>query len=744
MTDRAQQTLRLAQNQWRRASLWPYAWLAALIAVAVAAGSVYWHWPSWLGIACAAAISAALLLDRNWRLSSAELCRRLDGRYPRLQDSSQLLRAAPEALAPLAQLQRQRVATALEEILQRGALKGFQPAWHRSQLAHAAGACLGLLLFVAVDSLPQRQTAATPPLARELAAVESLAIVEAVTEIQPPAYTGLPQQRQSLQISAVEGARITWKIELDGAADGLTMLAAEQEFVFEPAETRPSRHWQLTRIVAAADFYQLALHSGGGQKLLPEIHNIEIRPDRAPEFAFDYPRDNVTVASSDVDNSAALLQVSVEVADDFEVTETELLITLASGSGENVRFRNDTVRLEPSESTGSSKRYRFSVPVARYDIEPGDELYWYLQARDNRAPQANVAKSQHFIVRWPQEEIFGLSDAEGMAIKVLPEYFRSQRQLIIDTEALLAEQEQLGAQEFRKRAESLAYEQNLLRMRYGRFLGEEDSALEHAGDAHGEAAAGEHGEDHKRQHAEEHTAEHDGGHDAAQGTAPVQFGDATGVVAAAGHQHDSSEHATLFDPQTKELLRSALNAMWSSWRELSVIEPRASLPYQHTALRYIKEVQQASRIYLQRVGFEPPPLDETRRLSGELEEVAPPGVTAAVSLGEREEILTLLQRVRSGEALSEDIAADLQQLPSVRAQMQAQPQLPLELSKALRLYRQQAACRDCRQQLAALLYQLLPEPRAKPSLPRLRSAAGEFDTWLRAQRDGGADAEVRR
>ncbi|SHF36794.1 hypothetical protein SAMN04487965_2051 [Microbulbifer donghaiensis] len=736
VTELARRILGRAHNRWRHGSLRPYLWLSLPVGAAVAAGTAYLQWPSWLAVACVIVISVALLLDRNWRLSSAELCQRLDRCYPQMQDSSQLLRAAPETLAPLARLQRQRVATALQDILQRGELKEFRPAWHRSQLANAAGACLGLLLFVALDGLPQRHATETVSTTPNSIAPQSIAIAKAVTEIQPPAYTKLPHQTQALQVTAVEGARITWQIELDGAADGLSMLAAEEEFDFAPADILPSRRWQLTRTVTAADFYQLAVDSDGEQKLLPEIHNIEIQPDRAPEFSFDYPRDNVTVVSTGVNDSSALLQVSVEVADDFRVSDTELLITLASGSGENVRFRNDAIKLQPSEDTGKKKRYRFSIPVTRYDIEPGDELYWFLQARDNRAPQANVVKSQHFIVRWPHEEIFGLSDAEGMAIKVLPEYFRSQRQLIIDTEALLAEQEQLAPAKFRARAESLAYEQNLLRMRYGRFLGEEDSALEHGGDAHGDDTQGEHGAD----HAETHKAEHGRGQEAEHRAPPVQFGDDAGIVAAAGHQHGDSEHATLFDPQTKELLRSALNAMWSSWRELSVIEPRASLPHQHTALRFIKEVQQASRIYLQRVGFEPPPLDETRRLSGELDEVAPPAVRAAAGSGERAEILTLLQRVRDGNALGDEVVTELQRWPSV----QAQPQLQLELSKALRVYRQQLGCNECRQQLTALLYQLLPEPLAQPSLPRLRNAGGEFDQWLQALQHSGDNAEVRR
>lgn len=725
--------LRRAARRWRVASLRPYfllalaagAFLLALAAgtfLLAAAGVAQSQWPGWILPALVAAIALALLLDRNWRLSTAEICRRLDGRFATLQDSSQLLDSTPDSLSPLARVQRQRTAAALQQLLDSGDLKSFRPPWHRSAVANAAGACLGLLLFASAGSLPPqiaRGAADAPP----ASSVPPVAVAEAVSEIRPPAYTGLPALTQSLQVQAPEQSRITWRITLNAPVDALTMLAAREHFAFTATGPLPSRHWRLARTLAETDFYQLSVRRGEEEILLPQIHNIEIDADRPPQFSFNLPRDNVTLVDADGE-ARSLLQVDVEVTDDFRVEGTELLLTLASGDGENVRFRNESIDLEPDSVTGKSNRYRFSLPVDRYQIEPGDELYWFLQARDNRAPEPNRHKSQHFIVRWPQAEIFGLSDAEGMAIKVLPEYFRSQRQLIIDTEALLAEEEQLGEADFRKRSQSLAYEQNLLRMRYGRFLGEEDSALEHGGEAENPDEDHRDGEETHEEAHEQHGDEHR--------VPQQQFGDVSGVIAAAGHQHDNSEHATLFDPQTKELLRSALNAMWSSHRELSIIEPRASLPHQHAALRYIKEVQQASRIYLQRVGFEPPALDESRRLSGEPGDVEPPPVKAGRSDAERAQLLALLQRVRSGDAL-DDVAAE--QLLSLR-QLREQPQLRVELAKSLRLHRQQADCGECRRQLSALLYQLLPAPRAQPSLPLERAAAGSFDNWLR-QQDGG-------
>ncbi|WP_066959561.1 hypothetical protein [Microbulbifer sp. Q7] len=753
MTDtsahRTPTALKRAMLRWYLAGSWPYGLLACASALLVALAQHYWSLPSWALPTSLAAVTLAWVGDRHWRPSRTELCRKLDARYPALEDSSHLLLAPTTHLGAVAQLQQQRVETTLHQLAADGALRGFGPQPLRSPLVSAAGAVLGLLVFFAMEHRYHR-AAHTDHRGDAAHAVtssqtETALIHSAVTQIQPPAYTGLAPRQDSLELTAAENSRITWQISLNTPAVGLAMLAAEQTLAFIPRDDLPSRHWQLTRTMAQSDFYQLAVTPAGTARtraeptVLPELYNIDITADRAPAFTFDAPRDNVTLINVAQASGSPLLNVRVSVTDDFQVGETHLLLTLASGSGENVRFRNERIALEPHSGSGTRKHYRFAIPVDRYQIEPGDELYWHLEARDNRAPSANVAKSQHFILRWPQEEIFGVSDAEGMAIKILPEYFRSQRQLIIDTEALLAEQDTIPPQEFRARSGSLAYEQNLLRMRYGRFLGEEDSAMEHSDDTHKTPEQAHGADDHDEPHHDHQQHEKNDAHahhdEHAEGGASTRaFGDATGVIAAAGHAHDTSEHATLFDPETKELLRSALNAMWSAWRSLSITEPRASLPHQHEALRYIKQVQQASRIYLQRVGFEAPPLDETRRLSGEHEPVTPPQVQRDRQQPERDHILAVLAQVQAGRQLEEDTAEGLRQLPSLRDDSTLQ----ITLAKHLRRYRQQPDCSDCRQQLSAFLYALLPPPTAAPALPQNPAPSGSYMDWLRQSAEGTA------
>ena len=109
-------------------------------------------------------------------------------------------------------------------------------------------------------------------------------------------------------------------------------------------------------------------------------------------------------------------------------------------------------------------------------------------------------------------------------------------------------------------------EQKILRLRYGQFLGEEFEsgrgaahAAPPAGDEHGDKEGGKDGAD---KTAEAPGEDHDHDHDHAAAAAPQRFGDAGNVLAEFGHTHDHTEAATLLDPETKRILKVALEQMW--------------------------------------------------------------------------------------------------------------------------------------------------------------------------------------
>jgi hypothetical protein len=60
-----------------------------------------------------------------------------------------------------------------------------------------------------------------------------------------------------------------------------------------------------------------------------------------------------------------------------------------------------------------------------------------------------------------------------MGVDLMPDYFRSQRQLIIDTEKLIADRNKLPQKEFNSTSNDLGFDQKALRLRYGQFMGDE-------------------------------------------------------------------------------------------------------------------------------------------------------------------------------------------------------------------------------------------------------------------------------
>src|SRR5690606_23050318 len=116
------------------------------------------------------------------------------------------------------------------------------------------------------------------------------------------------------------------------------------------------------------------------------------------------------------------------------------------------------------------------------------------------APNAQPGHSPSLILRLPSEAEQQASDLEGAIKKVLPAYFRSQRQIIIDAEALIAQRRSLDAERFVLRADAIGVDQRILRLRYGQFLGEESEGQpeappglskptgDHEGDGHDHAA----------------------------------------------------------------------------------------------------------------------------------------------------------------------------------------------------------------------------------------------------------------
>jgi hypothetical protein len=390
------------------------------------------------------------------------------------------------------------------------------------------------------------------------------------------------------------------------------------------------------------------------------------------------------------------LDLTLEAEDDHGLDSVEMVVTLAQGLGELVEFRQhrQPLQLDP-KGTRASLQSRLNL--SELGLEEGSELYFFVEARDNREPEANVGRTATHIVRFPGERVVSADLGEGLPIVLPPEYFRSQRQIILDTEKLIAAKPDLAVGEFQRRAEGLGFDQRALRMRYGTLLGEEFESGRPVGAAEVERAADD--EDH----------EHEEGADV------ERQGQLEGVPADFVHFHDSAEISTFFTSEVRTRLKQVLAQMWEAEGQLRIHRPREALPFEYRALELLKDLQERSRIYVQKVGFETPPLEPERiRLTGDLEDIQPR--SRSIQGAEEEPLVVavseLLANLNEEMGQPSRIGEETGALVRIAIAEEAtrEPRALLALTAVDRLVAGEMPGAAEREALEEMLWRLLPEP----------------------------------
>lgn len=638
----------------------------------------------------------ALLMNQqfmDWRLES--YCRFLDERHPQLEASSHLLMKEVAELNGVEKLQQRRVLVFLEK-------ETVIPSVQWKRLGFAALLGIGLpFLFqfippvsaqnnkVEIDGFVEsalensQTTESATPIVKEQKESKFLGFEIVVTS---PAYTKLDKvYPKEYNLEILEGSEVFWKAKFDGPVDYARMIIGKNQV--HSMDKKGSLNLEIDN----STFYQLKYQTAGKEKF-SNYFSIKSLPDKAPNVVIGNRENYERLEFAKVQNYI----IEYKIEDDFLVDEVILQTTISSGSGEQVSFRDSTWVLKTNVNQ-QELLSNFTLPLPLLKINPGEEIYWQLKAKDNHPPAGQWAQSETFIVHVEDTippATFGGSD---LGVDLLPEYFRSQRQIIIDTKKLLAEEATISKMDFKERSNMIAHDQKILRLRYGQFLGEEfESASggdihdhsghdhkehdhsghdheeydhvgheeehihsedcghdhsehdheehDHSGHDHEEHDHSEHnheGHDHSgydhAAHEEEHvhsetcnhaheesnhqTTNHQGHEGHNHGPENLDPNKEINPIADYAHFHDSQEEATFFDRNIQTKLRAALNEMWQAELFLRTHQPRLALQYEHTALKLIKEIQQDSRVYVERVGVDLPELKLEKRLTGEFKEV---------------------------------------------------------------------------------------------------------------------------
>lgn len=686
----------------------------AVLALSVAGAVLLWGATRWLGIGSefrlilitlvvTAGIGLAWWRDRRDSVTPVTVAQHLDRRLPELEESAALL-VDPTDRSPLDALQRARVLAHWD------GQRATQAMPHNGmrQALLVAVPCLLLGLWLSRSELPMRGAHSAWSSDGE----ERVTLQRLEVQLAPPAYTGARKRMVDATdgIDAEEGAALGWQLRTAGNVQSAWLLLSRGDSL--PFNRAGDGQWTLSTVADRSQLVRIRLRASEQLVLLSDDYRLAVRPDKPPVITILEPKERTTIPPGKLPK----IPVVLRAVDDYGVDQVTMNATIASGRGEAVRFRRLQLPLgSRAKDPDGGERIRGAIDLPALGMGPGDELYFYIEATDRRTPIANRSRSETVFLSIDDTTRAPSADVARLALNAQPEYFRSQRQLIIDTEKLLVEQPRITVTAFRDRSNEIGIDQGLLRLRYGQFLGEEfeEQSTEMGGREHAAAEA-----------ATEVQKTLDVAEGGKTATADKAREQAAGELA---HKHDDSENATLLGNRVKGMLRDAVSSMWTAELHLRTAEPKRALPYMNKALELIKAIQQDARVYVQRTGFEPPPIEVDKlRLSGKLVGIngqrvrgtssssdTLPAIHRAMELldaGRKDSLPEALQA--AGNELATIAIDDPRLLPVLKATR--------ELIDALNGGR---SCAECVERVRSGLWAALPIPEARPGFGTLAPSA---------------------
>jgi len=629
-------------NQLRRS--WLLQKLAYMFLVSVSVGlATYWvtEWTILpLVVAVLMTVLATWVFSRSKQyknITANKVLLHLNREFSECEESAELILRPSSTLTTLQQLQKTRIQPQIDRLLSTQLdlhlpKYSCKPAILLSALVLTTFTLIKVLpsdlLFNAGTTINRVIDAAPQP--SKLIQLETKNIT-----IQAPSYTGLPVKHTTdLNIELIAGSTITWRLRFNTIA---SLNPQNNMFIVLADKRRISLVKQLDdEYLATATLNQSGIYYvAADEKVLDGIYTIAVTADTRPTIRFIAPTETITELTK---HAVPKIQTTVLIADDFGLGRVEIMASIASGSGEAVKFRDRIFQFDSKYMLDGKAHFSKNWDLAELGMQPGDELYFSISAWDNRFPKAQQSRSASKIIRWLEEEQQGVL-VDGLLMDFIPEYFKSQRQVIIETKELIANQANLTLEQFNRTSRDLGASQNYLKQKYGQFLGDEfDSGTLQSMEAgpyirndiktgtNPDKAHGKAHDEHK-EHTDEISQQPAAGHEHASAEHQSEQADKSGykqIIQQFGHAHGEADAGNFIKkglPSPKLLMKRAIANMWQAELHLLLSEPELALPFENKALAFLNRAKKADRIYVKRLGFEPPPVSEKRRYQGDLSDI---------------------------------------------------------------------------------------------------------------------------
>jgi len=606
------------------------------------------------------------LIKRPWNLDLQFVSSYLDLHLDSLEYSTGLLLVPQEQLSGIAKLQQARTTIELE-----AEIKNVK---RRDGVLKALLISSGIILFGFLINITgiKDYFDHSPPSTNEKEVIvfrPADSIVSKISQprlegqqaiINYPAYTGVGSVTTgNMNIKAVEGSTVTWKLEFDTAVDSVSMESTGGNYPMKLS----AKSYMRSTVLQNSGFYNFRFNDSLGASYVSDLYSIEVTRDQSPviEVAGLQP-----FVSFDHDEEKRIA-FSAMITDDFGIGEAAIFATVSKGTGESVKFREEKLLFDNNYSRGSKNiQLKKQIDLDNLKMSPGDELYFYVQVSDLKTPIANLSRSETYfaVIKDTASTGFGMEGTLG--VDLMPDYFRSQRQLIIDTEKLISQRSTLPKSQFNATSNDLGFDQKSLRLKYGQFMGDESE-----GTIAENIEMPEHDDEDPEDPLAEFTHDHDGNndHNLVVHDHDEEEDEENDPLSKFMHDHGDPESATLFTDNLRSKIRQALDIMWDAELHLRLYEPEKSLPFQYRALALLQEIKNSARIYVHRIGYDPPPIKEDVRLTGKIDEVSgfqkieeltkeDPFLNMRIAVSRLEKIKTGIERINEGDRQIFELAAN--------------------------------------------------------------------------------------
>jgi hypothetical protein len=443
-----------------------------------------------------------------------------------------------------------------------------------------------VLWLASDDAFPGRLASnAATGISDEAAAV--VTIEEMRVRVVAPAYSGLSVEEVSgdAPVRALVGSQIEVILTAGGPVEGASLSF---NGAINSMRSLGAGRFSAAFTAQSSGAFEARVNADERRAPAPLVRAVEVYNDAIPQARITEPQSDQLLRSL----PDAPIAVRWTASDDLGLANVALKYIKSRGEGDSAKFTNGEV------NTGSVERVSLrewrgaaTLNLQRLDMQPGDTLVFWIEARDRNPNANNMGRSASVAIAVAAKELAKLNLSDLMPNEI-GRFLLSERQIIIHTEKLHSERARLAPSELKSRANDIAAEQRDFKNSFNDYIHLEGGGDEEDAGGAGISSSALTVEEQVRASEDERTQP---------------------------HMHGIPEPPAGSSTSVREMTY-AIRAMWDAEDALTNADTAQALKYEREALVRLKRAQASVR-YIPPILPRSKPIDLKRRYAGELEEI---------------------------------------------------------------------------------------------------------------------------